>query len=142
MIKRFYGVNIAVKNLEEAAKKYSAILGSTPKQLREKDFGFPGLTGAQFLVAGIRINLIASMKSDTAIAKFLESKGEGVFLLSVEVTDTEQLMKDLTQEGVKFTTEKPLEFSNVAKVAFGHPGSMHGVQWEFLQLMKPSDKVG
>jgi len=139
MIKKFNGVNIAVKNLEEAAKKYSAIFGSEPKHLGEKDFGFPGLTGVQFIVEGIRVNLVASLTPDSAIARFLQSRGEGVFLLSVEVTDVEQLMKDLTQEGVKFTTEKPLVFSNVVKVAFGHPSSMHGVQWEFLQWTKPTD---
>ncbi len=138
MIKKFYGINIAVKDLDQAIEKYSAILGSEPKHLREKDFGFPGLTGAQFLVNEIRINLIASMATDTPVAKFVEGRGDGVFLLSVEVSDVEQLMKDLTQKGMKFTSEKPLVFSNVAKMAFGHPTSMHGVQWEFLEWMTPS----
>ena len=139
MIKKFYGVNIAVKDLDQAIKKYSAILGSEPKHLREKDFGFPGLTGAQFFVDGIRINLIASVLPDTSVAKFVEDRGDGVFLLSVEVSNVEQLMNDLTQKGMKFTTEKPLVFSNMVKIAFGHPTSMHGVHWEFLEWIRHSD---
>ena len=132
MIKRFAGVNIAVKDLDAAAKKYSAVLGVKPIPTKAEDFAFPGLKGASFLVGDVLINLIASEQPDTAIAKFVETRGEGVFLLSLEVSDVEQDMKDLKEKGVEFVSDKVMTFAT-GKVNFGHPRSMHGVQWEFFQ---------
>lgn len=135
MIKRFYGFNVAVKDLDEAVKKYSAVFGAEPKYFAAEDFAFPGLKGAQLLIGDVGINLIESVAPDTSIAKFVEAKGEGVFLVSVEVDDAEKTMEELAPKGVKFVSEKPLP-SKTGKVAFGHPRSMNGVQWEFLQIDK------
>ncbi|MDY6912166.1 MAG: VOC family protein [Chloroflexota bacterium] len=135
MIERFYGFNIAVKDLDEAVKKYSAVFGVEPRYFEEKDFAFPGLKGAQLMIGDVGINILESMTPDTSIAKFVENKGEGVFLVSVLVDDAEKTMEELAPKGVKFVSEKPLP-SNLGKVAFGHPKSMNGVQWEFLQMDK------
>lgn len=134
MIKRFGGVNIAVKDLDAAVKKYEAVFGVKSVPTDPKDFAFPGLKGASLKVAdNIMINLITATQPGNAIHGFLETKGEGVFLLSVQSTDVEKDTKDLTAKGVKMVSETPMAFS-AGKVNFGHPKSMHGVQWEFVEL--------
>jgi methylmalonyl-CoA epimerase len=132
MVKQFYGVNIAVKDLEAAVKKYGGFLGVPPVYTKPEDFAFPGLTGASFHLGTVSINLIASSNPETSIYKFVESRGEGVFLLSLKVDNLEQDMKDFTEKGVKFVSDKPLTYSG-GKVNFGHPKSLHGVQIEFIQ---------
>jgi len=133
MIKQLYGVNIAVKDLGEAVKKYSAILGGKVEWTKPEDFAFPGLRGATVWVGDVRINLIASSNPDTSIYKFVESRGEGVFLLSFQVTDLPNDMKDLTAKGVKLVSpDKPMTYSG-GIVNFGHPKSLFGVQMEFIQ---------
>jgi methylmalonyl-CoA epimerase len=134
MIKQFFGVNIAVKDLDAAVKKYGAVLGVKPKYTPPENFAFPGLKGAEFhLPNSVQINLIASDNPETSIYKFVESRGEGVFLLSLRTDDLEKDMKDFTAAGVKFVSpDKPLTYAG-GKVNFGHPKSLNGVQIEFIQ---------
>ena len=132
MIKRLYGINIAVKDLDAAVKKYSDILGGEPEWTKPGDFAFPGLKGATIWVGDVRINLLASDNPETSVYKFVETRGEGVFLISLQVSDLEKDMKDLTEKGVRFVSETPLSYAT-GKVNFGHPKSLHGVQIEFIQ---------
>jgi len=134
MIKRFFGINIAVNDLDEAVKRYSAVFGPATYTDPE-EFAFPGLKGATVKVGDVAINLIASEQPDTSIARFLERRGEGVFLVSVQVDSAAETMQQLKPQGVQFVSEEPLPFGKDKKgrVAFAHPRSMHGVQWEFIQ---------
>ena len=138
MIKRFFGVNIAVKDLDAAVKKYEDVLGVKAIPVSPEDFAFPGLKGASLQVGNVFLNLIASEQPDTSIAKFVETRGEGVFLLSLEVSDLDQAMKELAAKGVAFVSDKPLPYS-YGRANFGHPKSMHGVQWEFIEV-RPGTK--
>lgn len=132
MIKGIYGVNIAVKDLDEAVKKYEKVFGVTSEPLGEGDFAFSGLVGAKLNVNGTFITLISSSDENTAVAKFLESKGEGLFLLSIEVDDVASSVEELTGRGLKFIFKETLE-GNFGEVNFAHPKSAHGVQIEIYR---------
>ena len=130
MIKRLFAVNIAVKDLDEAVSKYSAVLAVTPQP--HPPFAFPGLKGMSFRVGNVMINLIASDQPNTNIAKSLETRGEGLFSISLEVTDIGEAMRELSEKGVEFVSERPIPFVS-GKVNFARPRSMHGVQMGFAQ---------
>ena len=132
MIKQFYGVSIAVKDLDAAAKKYGAILGVPAVPAKPSDFAFPGLKGVSFYLGDVRIYLISSENPETAIYKFVETRGEGLFLFSLRVDNLEKDMQDLAANGVRLISDKPLPYSS-GKANFGHPKSLHGVQIEFIQ---------
>jgi methylmalonyl-CoA epimerase len=132
MIKGFYGVSIAVKDLDEAAKKYSEVLGMEPVTYKPEELAMPCLKGVRFRVGDVTISLIASEQPNTAVAKFVETRGEGIFLASLEVSDVEQDMKELVAKGVQMVVDKPIDTAS-GKLVFGHPKSMHGVQFEFIQ---------
>lgn len=138
MVKRFIDVGIAVKDLDAAIKKYSEVLGVKPSILPPGHYAYSGLKGARFRIGEATISLVASEKTDTPIAKFLESRGEGVNHVTFEVTDIEQDMKELTEKGVKFVSDKPLAFSD-GEVIFAHPKSLHGVQIAFVQAKPDID---
>ncbi len=134
MIKGVYGLNIAVADLDGATKKYESILGVPGTFITEENFAFPGLKGTSFNVNGFHLNLIASTRPDTSVARFIEKKGEGVFLLSLEVDDLEKALGDMQGQGLT-----PL-LKDSAKGVFGevnfiHPKEMHGVQ---LEVFKPA----
>lgn len=132
MVKQFHGLNIAVKDLEAAIKKYGAILGVPAIPINPSYFAFPGLQGVCFQLGEVHINLISSNQPETAVSQFLEKHGEGVFLISLRVDNLEEDMREFTTSGVKFISDKPLTYSS-GKVNFGHPKSLHGVQIEFIQ---------
>ncbi|MBN2098829.1 MAG: VOC family protein [Dehalococcoidia bacterium] len=132
-VKKFFGVNIVVKDLDAAAKKYQAFLGVKPEWTPPEKFAFPGMRGASFVLPdGVMINLITSSNPETSVSKFLERTGEGVFLISLRMEDLEQDMKALEAAGVKLTSPTPLAYEG-GKVNFGHPKTLHGVQIEFIQ---------
>jgi len=133
MIKGIYGINIAVKNLNEAVKKYEAVFGVKSKPF--EDFAFPGLVGARFDINGVFITLVSYTSENTSIAKFINKRGEGFFLISLEVDDIDKDVETLKSEGLNFVLPETLS-GNFGKVNFVHPNSMHGVQLEIYQPKK------
>ncbi len=135
MIKGIHGFNIAVENLDEAVARYEAVFGVPSEPLGADDFAFPGLRGARLDVGGVVIQLLASTDENTSVAKFLKSRGEGLFLISVEVDDMENDVAALKEKGLNFVLPEPISGAFGA-VDFSHPKSMHGVQFEFIQPKK------
>ncbi len=131
MIKGIFGVNIAVNDLAAATEKYENVFGVKSVPLGENDFAFPGLSGAQLAINGFHINLITSDRPETSISKFLERKGEGLFLLSVEVDAIDDDVADLRQKGLELLRDSMS--GEFGAVNFVHPKSMHGVQVEVYQ---------
>jgi len=135
MIKGIYGINVAVKNLDEAIARYESVFGVKAERLTEADFAFPGLVGAKLNINGIYINLIASTRDDTSVARFLDKKGEGLFLLSVRTDAVDEDTNALKQRGLQFILDKSAR-GKFGAVNFVHPKSMHGVQ---LEIYQPSE---
>jgi len=137
VIKRFIDVGIAVRNLEAAVLTYSAVLGVGPRMLTHADYAYPGIKGSRFYLSNATVSLVASDDSESAIAKFIQARGEGVNHLTLEVTDLEEDVPCLVHQGVEFLTEKPLDFPE-GKVIFAHPKSLHGIQ---IALVQPKPGV-
>jgi methylmalonyl-CoA epimerase len=136
MIKGIFAINIAVKDLNEAVEKYEDLLGVKALDVSDPDnFAFPGITGAALDINGVRINLIASTQEDSPVAKFLEKKGEGVLLVSLEADDIDNDVENLKSKGVQFLFPSSA-VGGFGKVNFVPPKTMNGVQWEILQPKK------
>jgi len=137
MITGIFGVNIAVHDLAAATAKYENVFGVKSVALGEKDFAFPGLSGAQLAIGDFHINLITSHHADTSISKFLERKGEGLFLLSVKVDAIDDDIADLRQKGCQLLLNDSVN-GDFGAVNFVHPKSMNGVQVEIYQPACPA----
>lgn len=135
MIKRIYGINIAVKNLNDAVNKYESVFGVKSEPFKKEDFSFPGLIGARLDINGVFINLVSYASENTSIEQFINSKGEGVFLISLEVDDIEKDVDELKSKGLSFVLKESVT-GDFGKVNFVHPKSMHGVQIEIYQPKK------
>ena len=133
MIKRFFGVNIAVKDLDVATKRFTEVLGVKPTPMGNVDFAFPNLVGSEFTLGNkVVIRLIASEATDTSIARFIDTRGEGLFLITAETDDVEKEMQSLIKKGVQLIGSEPIQHTS-GKVGFVHPRSLHGVQLELFQ---------
>ena len=138
MIKRFIDVGIAVKNLETAVATYSEVLGVPPRILAHTDYAYPALKGARFYLGSATISLVASEDHRSPIARFLDTRGEGINHLTLEVTTIEEDIAHLVKEGVDFLTDQPLDFPE-GRVIFANPRSLHGIQIAFVQPMPGVD---
>ena len=133
MIKRFFGVNIAVKDLDVATKRFTEVLGVKPTPMGNVDFAFPNLVGSEFTLGNkVVIRLIASEATDTSIARFIDTRGEGLFPITAETDDVEKEMQSLIKKGVQLIGNEPIQHTS-GKVGFVHPRSLHGVQLELFQ---------
>lgn len=132
MIKKIYGVNVAVADLASATQKYETFFNVTARPIGDRFFAIPGLEGNEIKVGDFCINLIASKEDGTSIAKFIEKKGEGLFLLSVEVDNFANDAEEIKGKGVRFLLEEPIA-GDMGIVNFCHPKAMAGVQIEIVQ---------
>lgn len=138
MLKRLWGINIAVENLEEAVASYKPLLGSEPIISDDpKLTAFPGLKSASFNFQGYRINLMTSDQKDHPVRRFLDKKGEGLLLVSILSDDLDHDVAKLRESGPKLLLDENAE-GDYGKVNFIHPKYLNGVQWEIVQ---PSEKV-
>lgn len=137
MITKIYGVNVAVADLQAATEKYETFFNVKARPIGDKFFAVPGLDGNEIKVGDFCINLIASKEEGTSIGRFIEKKGEGLFLLSVEVDNFDKDAAELKGKGVKFLMEDHIDAA-MGIVNFVHPKSMAGVQ---IELVQPSREM-
>lgn len=137
MFKGLYGFNVAVskENLQATVEKWANVFGVKPNWLKATDFAVPGVMGANLNIGGAYIHILSGENEKVAIAQFVANKGEGLFLVSFQVDNVEEAMKQATPKGVKFVSPTPLTFPG-GKANFVHPKSMNGVQIEFIQVDK------
>lgn len=134
--KKAFGFNVAVRNLDEAVAKYKTLFEIEPKIIESNEFAFPGLKGACFDLNGFKINLITSIDKGTSIDLFLEKKGDGFFLFSLEVDDIKGEVDRLKASNFIFTPKEVVETEKWGKVIFIHPKSLNGLQVEMIQPKK------
>ena len=124
-------VGVAVKNLDEAIHVYRDILGFELE-------GVHVLSERKIKVAfistggGTRIELLQPLDGESATARFLETRGEGIHHFAVEVEDIEAVLADLKRKGVTLVDEKPRLGAEGKKIAFVHPKSTKGVLLELV----------
>ncbi|MEM9896376.1 MAG: VOC family protein, partial [Bacteroidota bacterium] len=70
---------------------------------------------------------------DSAIAKFISNRGEGIHHIAFEVDDIFSEMERLSKAGFQFTRNEVSEGADNKLVCFVHPKSANGVLVELCQ---------
>ena len=131
MIKKIAYVGIAVKNIEQARKKFTKTLGSEIIRIGESEIDQVKNT---YLTLGEDVfELIEPYSQESPVAKFMEKRGEGVQYIGLEVTDLDEMMKEYSGKGLRFTSENPVEYPNGSRWAFIHPKEMFGVLFALIE---------
>lgn len=128
-------IGIAVKNLDEAIKTYTELLGTACYKTEAVES--EGVKTAFFQVGESKIELLEASTENSPIAKFIEKKGEGIHHIAFDVTNIEESMKDLAAKGFQLLNENPKNGADNKLVAFLHPKSSNGVLVELCQEKKP-----
>jgi methylmalonyl-CoA/ethylmalonyl-CoA epimerase len=128
-------IGIAVFNLEESLAKWAALFGATPGRVEDIPERGVRLVHLRF-AEGSQIELLAPLGEASPVAKFLESRGEGVQHLTFEVDDIKTALGELTRAGLQLVSEKSQTGAGGAQVAFIHPRSLNGVLVEIRQGRK------
>jgi methylmalonyl-CoA/ethylmalonyl-CoA epimerase len=129
MIKGISHTGIAVKNLDEAVKVYQA-LGAELGEIHNAPES--GMRAAMVSAGGDTLELIEPVGEGGVIGKFIESRGEGIHHLCIEVDDIKKTLADLANKGIRLIDTKPRQGIE-GMVAFIHPKAMNGVLIELLE---------
>lgn len=131
-------VGIAVKNLAEANKRYESLLGTPPYKTETVEA--EGVETSFFRIGESKIELLEATNPQSAIAKFIEKKGEGIHHIAFAVKNIEAEMERLKNEGFILLNETPKMGADNKLVAFFHPKSTHGVLVELCQEIENNQK--
>ncbi len=127
-------VGIAVRSLEEAIPRWTESLGF--RHVGTITLESMGLRIAFLEAGGTEIELLEPVRPDSAVAKFLAKRGEGLHHLSFHVRDIEAALTRAAAAGLELIDRTPREGSHGTKVAFVHPRSLGGVLVEFCERRK------
>lgn len=130
-MKKLEHIGIAVRNLEESNELFARLLGV--KHYKIEEVGSEGVRTSFFNVGGIKIELLEATRQDSAIAKFIEKRGEGLHHLAFEVDNAADKMTQLTAQGFKVLSDKPFQGADNKMVAFIHPKTANQVLVEICQ---------
>lgn len=120
---------IAVRNLEAARRIWEPILGKDkpddayvdePEKIRV----------ARYWVGGVGFELMESLTPDGDVAKFIDKRGEGIMLLSLNVDNTRAAMDELKGKDYPFIGGAR-KFRD-CEFAFVHPKAVNGVLLELI----------
>jgi len=131
MVEKVEHIGIAVKNIEEANKVYEKLLGVGPykTEIVESE----GVNTSFFQTGESKIELLQATKPESAIAKFIEKKGEGIHHIAFVVKDIKAEIKRLKEEGFTIINETPKKGADNKLVCFIHPKNTQGVLIELCQ---------
>ena len=124
-------VAILVADLDAAVALYRDVYGLALRELEEVPT--EKVRVAIFGHGAGRIELVSPTGADSPMAKAIETRGEGLHHVCLEVPDIEKAMASLRARGAPLLDEKPRAGAGGAKVAFVHPRGSRGVLVELRQ---------
>lgn len=127
-------IGIAVKNLSNSNDLFKKLFNQPSYKVEE--VSSEGVNTSFFQVGDTKIELLEATNEDSAIAKFIAKKGEGIHHIAYEVEDIISEMKRLESEGFQILNETPKKGADNKLVCFLHPKSTNGVLIELCQEIK------
>lgn len=124
-------LGIAVRNIEESAKLYEALLGKP--SYKTETVESEGVKTMFFEVGESKIELLEASDENSPIAKFIAKKGEGIHHIAYDVEDIESEIARLKSEGFEMIHHQPKDGADNKLIAFLHPKSSGGVLVELCQ---------
>lgn len=124
-------IGIAVKDLEAANEVYTKLFGETPYKTEVVES--EGVSTSFFKVGESKIELLEATKPESAIAKFIDKKGEGIHHIAFAVNDIKAEMERMRNEGFIVLNDQPKKGADNKLVCFLHPKSTNGVLIELCQ---------
>ncbi len=129
-------VGIAVADLDEAIAWYGATFGlvvthtevNEDQGVREAMLSAPGDTDL-----GAAVQLLAPLRPDSAIGKFLDRNGPGIQQVAYRVTDVEATSQELRDKGLRLLYDEARRGTSDSRVNFVHPKDAGGVLVELVQ---------
>ncbi|MDI9320686.1 MAG: methylmalonyl-CoA epimerase [Phycisphaerales bacterium] len=128
---RIEHIGIAVEDLKNAIALYEQLLNTPCYKTEAVESEF--VETAFFKVGASKIELLEARHPDSAIAKFIAKKGQGIHHIAYEVENIHAEMKRLEALGFELLNKEPKRGADNKLVCFLHPKTSGGVLVELCQ---------
>ncbi len=129
-VKEIDHICIAVRDLDKAREVYEGTLGLIPSC--EYVATQESIRVVRYYVGSVAVEIMEPINSSCDVARFLDSRGEGLFLISYRVEDVEKALEELHLAGRKTIDRKPRCLMGNRYAFIDPPGALHGVLTEIL----------
>lgn len=133
-MKKVEHIGIAVKNLSNANELFAKLFNQDHYKVESVES--EEVTTSFFQLGETKIELLQATHPDSAIAKFIDKKGEGIHHIAFEVDDIDAEIKRLQLEGFTLISEQAKDGADNKRICFLHPKTSHGVLIELCQEKK------
>lgn len=124
-------IGIAVKSIDKRSPFWEHVLGI--KSIGREKVLDEGVETGIYDIGGGKIELLESVKSDSAIQKFMDKKGEGIHHVCLKVDDVYNAIAELKEKGISVIYQTPKKGAEGFLVTFIHPRDSGGVLVELAQ---------
>jgi len=131
MLDKIDHLGIAVRHLDEAIARYTALCGRGPDHLEE--VASQKVRVAMFTIGASRVELLMATAPDSPIAKFIDKRGEGMHHICFKVAHLEEALARMKAAGMEIIPGAGGEGAGGSRVAFLHPKSLMGVMVELVE---------
>jgi methylmalonyl-CoA/ethylmalonyl-CoA epimerase len=121
-------LGIAVKSIEACLPYYEGVLGLKCYNIEVVED--QKVRTAFFKVGQTKIELLEPTAEDSAVAKFIEKKGEGIHHIAFAVPQVQDALNEAESKGVRLIDKAPRAGAEGLSIAFLHPKSTCGVLTE------------
>jgi methylmalonyl-CoA/ethylmalonyl-CoA epimerase len=127
-------VGVAVPDLDAAIAWYRDMFGMEPvhEEVNEEQ----GVREAMLAVApgaDTQLQLLAPLRPDAPIARFLDRSGPGIQQIAYRVADIDAACAELRARGLRLLYDAPVRGTAGARINFIHPKDAGGVLVELLE---------
>lgn len=127
-------IGIAVKDIKSAENLFTKLFQKTP--YKQEVVESENVLTSFYMIGESKIELLEANNPQSAIAKFIEKKGEGIHHIAFEVEDIQKEINRLKEEGFKVLSEQPKKGADNKLICFLHPKDTNGVLIELCQEIK------
>lgn len=127
-------IGIAVKDLKASNELFKKLFNSPHYKVESVES--EGVSTSFFQTGESKIELLEATNENSAIAKFIAKKGEGIHHLAFEVVDIDFELERLQKEGFQLIHQTPKDGADNKRIAFLHPKSTNSVLIELCQEKK------
>ena len=125
-------LGIAVKSIADSLPYYENILGL--KCYAVEEVADQKVKTAFFKVGNTKIELLEPTSDESAVAKFIEKRGEGIHHIAFAVADgVANALNEVAEKGVKLIDQAPRRGAEGLDIAFLHPKSTCSVLTELCE---------
>ena len=128
---QLHHVGIAVVDLEQSIDLYRTAFGAklVHRATNERD----GLEAAFLKVGETELELMAPLREDSPVGKFVAKRGPGVHHVAFGVANIESAIAEARAQGMELIDAEPRMGMHGSRIAFVHPRSVGGVLTEFVE---------